>query len=142
MSYKKHKPDKNLFKKTFIVFSSFFATFLSKANSALAQVSISDGKIGNITDKKSVTAGTVDITSLASKIFGQFGLYLNGAIGIALITVALGFVIRCAQLAMHGDNARKRGASIEAMLWTIVAIGGIGAFSTVMTLLVGFSKGV
>ena len=86
--------------------------------------------------------GTVDIAATSKTIFSNLRFYLNGFTGIALITLTLAFVIKCAELGASADNAMKRGNSITGLLWVGIAIGLLGAFNTVMSILAVLTKGI
>ena len=114
--------------------------FCMNVSTALASVLVNID--GTVEDEFHKTGGVVDISEVSNNIFNNLRFYLNGAAGIALITVTLAFVIKCGQLAATADNAQRRANHITGMIWTIIAVSALGLFSTVMSMLAGFANGI
>lgn len=88
--------------------------------------------------------GNANVPTVANSLYGQMSVFLNGFVGIALITLTIIFVIRCGQLGASADNAQKRSQSIGGLLWVGIAIGGLGFFSAVggiMTIITQMTNG-
>lgn len=126
---------------TSFIASTFSVAYINLTTVMATPVLVDDGKVKLGTNSGN-TAGTVDIVQTSNSIFSNLRLLLNGCMGIVLITLVLAFVIKCAQLASSADNAQKRGGHITGLLWLAVCIGALGAFSTVMSLLVSFAEGI
>lgn len=83
--------------------------------------------------------GKVDVNQLGNGLFGELRIYLQGFTGIALITLTLAFVIKCAQLGAAADNSQKRAMHTTGLLWIGICVGLLGAFNTVMNILQSLS---
>lgn len=136
---------------TYSLIKNILISFITTLSMCLVNISTvfaityKNGKIGIGTDTSaSETYGEVDVNNLANGLYGQLGELLNGFAGIALITLTLVFVIKCGQLGMSADNARKRSETINGFLWLGISIGLLGFFFAsqgVMTIIANMATG-
>lgn len=125
-----------------IVIVAIIGMFVINTNDVYAKKVLVDDGVVKLDDSQDSSAtgaayGEVDFAEMSNSIFSRLNFYLNAFSGVVLITLTLGFVMRCGSLAMAADNAQKRGGHIEGMLWIVGAVAALGVFSTIMSLITG-----
>lgn len=138
---------KSRFRHTCTLINKFLVSFMAFLGMLITNPMIVNAityNNGTIEVGTSETFGKVNVPVIANGIFGLLNVILSGCTGIALITLTLVFVIKCAQLAGSGSNPFKRSNHISGMLWLAVSIGLLGFFNVtggVISIIIGLSEG-